>query len=327
MSIKHMSDVWQYSKAEGSALLLLLALADYATQDGICKYAISTLAARCRRSPKQTRRLLQELESLGEIAPAPRPGTSTEYKITLDPSHAREGGTPIHGRGPLPRAGGNPEEEEEDIDINSSSSSSPAAEIEILLRAAGVTGDEINRILDTPATLQDVMAVIAFCHDPKVKVRRPEIIIPRNLLARNYPSRVYYNPETQGRLIPDDILDIIRAEAPEEEEEEETEEVQEDLPVPPSVMADQSVTEPLPCGKTPLVIWETLKAIAQIESPRAWQYLQNTVPIQYHNGALIVETPTTLDAAWLRDRYTHYANRQLPGIANQDIKVQFQARA
>lgn len=68
MSIKVQSFVWENSKAKGSALLLLLAIADHAHDDGDGAYpSVETLAAKCRQSERNTQRLLRELEAMGEI--------------------------------------------------------------------------------------------------------------------------------------------------------------------------------------------------------------------------------------------------------------------
>lgn len=63
-----MSAIWDASKLNGTALLLVLALADYANEDGVCWPSIPTLAKKARISERQTQRLLQELETGGHIA-------------------------------------------------------------------------------------------------------------------------------------------------------------------------------------------------------------------------------------------------------------------
>lgn len=53
---------------DGPRLLLLLALADYANDEGAhCYPSIKTLARRCRRSDRRTQALLRELAASGEI--------------------------------------------------------------------------------------------------------------------------------------------------------------------------------------------------------------------------------------------------------------------
>lgn len=68
MSIKVQSYVWENSKADGSALLLLLAIADHSHDDGAGAYpSVATLAAKCRQTERNTQLLLRKLEDMGEI--------------------------------------------------------------------------------------------------------------------------------------------------------------------------------------------------------------------------------------------------------------------
>jgi len=67
MSIKVMSRVWESSSQEGSALLLLLAIADHANDDGVCWPSVDRLAERARVGERWARRTLRRLEEAGEI--------------------------------------------------------------------------------------------------------------------------------------------------------------------------------------------------------------------------------------------------------------------
>ena len=68
MSIRVINHVWERSKQKGSALLLLLAIADFAHDDGGGAYpSIETLARKVRMSRRNTKLLLQKLEAAGEI--------------------------------------------------------------------------------------------------------------------------------------------------------------------------------------------------------------------------------------------------------------------
>lgn len=67
MSIKVMSYVWDNSKAKGSELLLLLAIADHSADDGYCWPTIDTLAHKTRLNKRSVMRLVQSLEDLGEL--------------------------------------------------------------------------------------------------------------------------------------------------------------------------------------------------------------------------------------------------------------------
>jgi len=85
MSIKCMNAVWSKSSASGTDLLLLLALADHASDDGVCWPATETLAQKTRTSKRQVQRLLQRLEESGELIVARMAGrgNTNMYYLTL----------------------------------------------------------------------------------------------------------------------------------------------------------------------------------------------------------------------------------------------------
>lgn len=62
-----MTKVWESSKAEGGALLVMLALADWCNDEGICWPSITKLAEKSRLSERQTQYVLRSLESDGEL--------------------------------------------------------------------------------------------------------------------------------------------------------------------------------------------------------------------------------------------------------------------
>jgi hypothetical protein len=87
MSIYVMSRVWAGSRHKGGALLLMLALADFAHDDGTNAYpSIATLARKTRMSDRQVQRLIQQCEKSGELlAQRSTDGrSSTLYTIVLD---------------------------------------------------------------------------------------------------------------------------------------------------------------------------------------------------------------------------------------------------
>ena len=86
MSIAAYKAVWSHSKATGGAKLLLLALAEHVYgDDGRCWPGISRLSSMIGACERQTKRLIKELEGLGEIEverSAGR-GRTSEYRILL----------------------------------------------------------------------------------------------------------------------------------------------------------------------------------------------------------------------------------------------------
>lgn len=67
MSIKLMTLVWDKAKAEGTKLLLLLALADMSNDEGYCWPAYRTLAKKIRVSVTHTKGLMAELVEQGLV--------------------------------------------------------------------------------------------------------------------------------------------------------------------------------------------------------------------------------------------------------------------
>src|SRR5580765_6894795 len=67
MSIDVMIRVWDRSQHEGSHLLALLALADWANADGLCWPKVAKLAKRARVAERQAQYILAELAESGEL--------------------------------------------------------------------------------------------------------------------------------------------------------------------------------------------------------------------------------------------------------------------
>jgi hypothetical protein len=67
MSIRIINDVWTYSKASGTDLLVLLALADNANDEGECWPSMATIGRKCRVDTRTARRRIRSLEEIGEV--------------------------------------------------------------------------------------------------------------------------------------------------------------------------------------------------------------------------------------------------------------------
>ncbi len=67
MSIKVMSAVWDKAQVSNTKLLLLLAIADFANEDGEAWPSVDTLANKTRQTGRAVLDMLQELERAGEI--------------------------------------------------------------------------------------------------------------------------------------------------------------------------------------------------------------------------------------------------------------------
>lgn len=67
MSVKVSAKVWDHSSQSGSALLVLLALADHSDDDGICYPGIDRVSFKARIEVRQTQRVIKKLAEAGEL--------------------------------------------------------------------------------------------------------------------------------------------------------------------------------------------------------------------------------------------------------------------
>lgn len=81
-----MSRVWESSQHAGSDLLMLLAIADFADDDGNAYPAVATLAKKCRMKPRNCQYILRTLEQSGELTIEANkgPGGLNRYRINFD---------------------------------------------------------------------------------------------------------------------------------------------------------------------------------------------------------------------------------------------------
>jgi hypothetical protein len=86
MSIKVATQVWQGSRHKSGNLVVLLAVADHADDQGKAWPGVRLLARKARLSERHTRRCLADLLASGEleILPQPAPSGGKWYQIRLD---------------------------------------------------------------------------------------------------------------------------------------------------------------------------------------------------------------------------------------------------
>lgn len=86
MSIKVMSNVWARSKRKDGELLVMLALADFASDSGECWPSLEVLALKARLTKSQLCKVLTKLEESGEIVRQRSSGgrnRRSRYRISL----------------------------------------------------------------------------------------------------------------------------------------------------------------------------------------------------------------------------------------------------
>jgi DNA-binding MarR family transcriptional regulator len=109
MSIAIMSRVWAESQHKGSELLLLLAIADNANDQGVAYPSVRTLAKKTRLHPHHVKKLLRVLEASGELVTqvGAGPRGCNEYEVTLPGSNLlprmKSSGSPQDQKGVVPR--------------------------------------------------------------------------------------------------------------------------------------------------------------------------------------------------------------------------------
>jgi Helix-turn-helix domain len=74
MSIKVMTEVWESSNTKGGARLVLLALADYANDEGYCHPGVERLALKSALTERNVQFILRDLEARGELVTLQRMG-------------------------------------------------------------------------------------------------------------------------------------------------------------------------------------------------------------------------------------------------------------
>ena len=67
MSVRTMAKVWEISRQSGSDLLMLLAIADFADDNGNAYPAVTTLAEKCRMTQRNANLILANLKKSGEL--------------------------------------------------------------------------------------------------------------------------------------------------------------------------------------------------------------------------------------------------------------------
>jgi hypothetical protein len=99
MSVQTMAAVWKGSQHSGSALLMMLAIADFSDDKGQAFPSVATLAEKTRMKPRNAHYLLRELEESGElvikIGAGSRHGTNL-YRIVLKRLTGMHPVAPLH---------------------------------------------------------------------------------------------------------------------------------------------------------------------------------------------------------------------------------------
>lgn len=91
MSIRIMAQVWDSSPFEGRGLLVELALADFANDDGVCWPSVETLAKKARCSESWVHQIIRDLKKAGRLYVAEQGGRGKTNTYKLDPFVSEKG--------------------------------------------------------------------------------------------------------------------------------------------------------------------------------------------------------------------------------------------
>lgn len=86
MSVRMISRVWDYSTQKGNDLLMLLAIADFADDDGNAYPSVQRLATKCRMLQRNANKILANLRESGELEIRQNEGPhgTNRYRVVLD---------------------------------------------------------------------------------------------------------------------------------------------------------------------------------------------------------------------------------------------------
>jgi len=109
MSVRTMARVWDHSTHAGTELLMLLAIADFADDEGNAYPAVPTLAAKCRMSPRNANFILSALRESGELEVRANEGPrgTNRYKVVtgMKPASPLKSASPLKPTSSTPEAG------------------------------------------------------------------------------------------------------------------------------------------------------------------------------------------------------------------------------
>jgi hypothetical protein len=98
VSVRVLEQVWKTSRHHGSPLLVLLALADFADDEGVAYPSIGTLAKKVRLGERVVHRIVGELAASKELRVEHAPGRVNHYRVLME---GVAGGAPLNQHSPL----------------------------------------------------------------------------------------------------------------------------------------------------------------------------------------------------------------------------------
>lgn len=185
-----MARVWAESKHSGTDLLMMLAIADFADDDGNAYPSVGTLATKCRTTSRHVNRILAALRSSGELEIRMNEGPrgTNRYRITLAGMTST---SPLTNRSPLTCASSTP-----DVQVPkplTPTSDEPSLNHQRTRESArAVRAPAADRGSRLPDDWQPSDADIAFCQE-----RRPDL--DQSEVAERFRDHWAAQPGAKGR--------------------------------------------------------------------------------------------------------------------------------
>ncbi len=207
-----------------------------------------------------------------------------------------------------------------------------------LLHAAGITNGKVPKILAKDLALDDILAELARCYDPRSGVRRPEIIAPRHIVDGESPAATYRQPRAWQEHIPEAVLDAAGLGDWLEAciEQADRERVTELFPEEPGVQQRTPAAPrggPVPSPHPPfdgpdevLQAWQVATNMLQMDMPKAAfdTWVRPAFLLTYEApNVVVVGAPSTYARDWLANRLATTLQRTLSGILDEDVRVRF----
>lgn len=296
MSIEVMTKVWDQSQQKGSALLLMIAIADNANKAGECWPGLDYLAEKTRISRRQVQRLIHKLEDEGELAV--EYGTGRGYThllyvlVGLDPADAERIRAEVDARNAARGLSREDEAPEPDSPTD------------------GEKGDKMSPFIegqkgDTQGLKGDTQGVKVDIFDEKVDIAMsPEPINP--LTNQTEPKR----PTARSGPQPPPSRGEVRS-----------------TPTPPKAGRPPSRGEAPPDGlPDPDVVWNLIAGALRAEMSRSNfdTWVRDLVPTGWRGTTLRVSAANEYARDWVSNRIASMAIRTLCGLVNRsDCSIEF----
>ena len=160
MSVHVMSQVWRHGPKDGNDLLVLLAIADFADDEGYCWPSMASIAKKARMTERGARKIARRLEEAGHLScdVGGGRGGSNRYRVhVINPEH--ETGNTV----PPERQTGNvkPETRNTVTETRNGGSAEPSRTIKEP-SVVKITRDEVRDILCQVATPEAVDSFLAY---------------------------------------------------------------------------------------------------------------------------------------------------------------------